>query len=143
MNEIERAMKCAEEAVCMAARLIGDRDAANAQREKVLKDYEATADCLRAVAKERDTLREKVKSLTDLLADASDVLRRIRKCLELGGALGPVEFHSLQHSWLRRCHRREDGPASPAGSVRRRAGDGLHHRCVGNSNGHWSGSGGE
>jgi len=82
MNEIERAMKCAEEAVCMAARLIGDRDAANEQREKVLKDYEATADCLRAVAKERDTLREKVKSLTDMLADAEAKIETFNTALD-------------------------------------------------------------
>lgn len=75
MNEVT--MKLCEEAVKVAAKLLEQRDHANAmlanalrERDDALRERDDSYEAFRIVVKERDTLREKVRSLTDLLADA-------------------------------------------------------------------------
>lgn len=68
MNEVT--MKLCEEAVKVAAKLLEQRDHANAMLANALRERDDSYEAFRIVAKERDALREKVRSLTDLLADA-------------------------------------------------------------------------
>jgi len=70
MNEIERAMRCAEEATCLAARVIAAREALADRADKIQREYHETAECLSEVCRERDALRAQVRDLSDKLADA-------------------------------------------------------------------------
>lgn len=82
MNEIERAMRCAEEATCLAARVIAAREALIERVEKIQRDYHETADCLSKVCRERDALRAQVRDLTDKLADAEAKIEAFNAALD-------------------------------------------------------------
>lgn len=82
MNELERAMKCAEDAVCLAARVIAAREAAIERAEKYQREYHETAECLSRVSRERDALRVQVRDLSDKLADAEAKIEAFNAALD-------------------------------------------------------------
>jgi len=78
----EDTLKLCGEAVDLARRLLAERDAARVECSELRQSEETALEAYTIVCRERDTLREKVKSLTDLLADAEAKIETFNAALD-------------------------------------------------------------
>lgn len=68
--------------ITFVTRMVNERNEAMSNLAQVTRDRDDSYEALRIVAKERDALREKVRSLTDLLADAEAKIEGFNAALD-------------------------------------------------------------